>query len=350
MNRPTTHWLTKRVTAALATALIVFLAVAAALLVRGDAYDARIGLLAVPGATPSAAETADFGVVVANSLPALIEVAHSASALTAAAERVPGAPGDPTEIAEDVTVELVPASGLARLTVRAENPDVAAGLASELADELVQAELLSPTADLRVLDPVPTVRHASPDLLLALGIAVVAGVICGVAALGAATLWWPRPARRLRRLLADSGTGHPVVMVDDDGSVDSLKQLRLLRATVGRPLRLVATEPQLADAAARLADALSLDPAPVTDKRRIAVGLVTNSRADSAVLRAAIGSLPDPREIVAVILSGEEANPEEARGEAEPNESAATVTTDPIGDPPMSDGPVTGEAASATAR
>ncbi|MGI9587312.1 MAG: hypothetical protein ACR2MR_03795 [Dietzia maris] len=350
MNRPTTHWLTRRVAAALATALIVFLAVAAALLVRSDAYDARIGLLAVPEATPSTAETADFGVVVANSLPAVIEVAHSASVLTAAAERVPGAPGDPTEIAEDVTVELVPASGLARLTVRAENPEVAAGLAVELADELVQAELLSPTAGLRVLDPVPTVRRASPDLLLGFGVAVVAGAIGGVAALGAATLWWPRPARRLRRLLEDAGIGHPVVMVADDGSVDSLEQLRLLRETVARPLRLVATEPQLADAAARLADELALEPAPVTDKRRIAVGLVTRSSADSAALRAAIGSLPDHREIVAVILSDEHADPEETRDDGEPDESAATVPTDPGGDLSTSDGPVAGESASATAR
>ncbi|KAA0919368.1 hypothetical protein [Dietzia sp. ANT_WB102] len=392
MNRLTKHWLTKRVSAAAVTALIVFAAVAAALLLRPDAYDARIGLLAVPRTTPAAAERADFGVVVANSLPAVIEVAHSVSTVTAAASRVPGAPADPSTIIENVTVDIIPASGLARLTVRGEDPDVAAGLATELAAELVQANLLSPTAALRVLDPVPTVKHASPDLLLAAGLAAAAGVTAGAAALGAATLWWPRPERRLRRLLEEAGIGHAVVVIHDDGSTDGLGTLRLLRETVGRPLRLVASEPQLVDAAARLSDTLSLESAPINDDRRVAVGLVTHSAAPPEPLRATVGSLPDPHEIVAVILSddgtrdeadggprtGSERNLNSDAGpvanrQAESTRRASTELTgvgrhasrtDAAGRPvngssrredltlgePPGDDPVTGEAASASAR
>ncbi|MDV8002534.1 hypothetical protein [Rhodococcus sp. IEGM 1408] len=315
MNRFTKHWLTRRVLAAVVTAVIVFGAVAAGLLLRPEAYDARIGLLAVPRTTPASAERPDFGVVVANSLPALVEVAHSASAISSAAARVPDAPDDPSAITDGVTLELVPASGLARLTVRSGDPDVAAGLANELAGELVQANLLSPAATLRVLDPVPTVQQASPDLLLAVGLALTAGVVAGAAALGAAVLWWPHPTRRIRRLLGEAGVGHAVAVISDDGSGEALETLRLLQETAGRPLRLVVSEPQLVDAAARISDALDLTPVPVADERRIAVGIVTHIAATPGSLRAAVGTLPDPHEVVAVILSDGRAG-DESSGES----------------------------------
>lgn len=310
MNRSTRQWLTRRVVAAVLTFVVVFGAVIAALLLRPAAYDARIGLLAVPRTIPAETERADFGVVVANSLPALVEVAHSTSAVSSAAERVPGAPADPRAIAEGVTVELVPASGLARLTVRAGDPDVAAGLAGELANNLVRANLLSPAAALRVLDPVPTVQQASPDLPLAVGLALAAGVIAGSAVLGAAALWWPHPRRRLRRLLGEAGVGHAVAVVDDDASVGGPEELRLLRESVGRPLRLVASEPRFVATAARLSDALGLQPVSPADERRIAIGLVTHLAAGPGELRSAIGALPDPREVVAVILADPDAAPD----------------------------------------
>ena len=307
MTRLTTPSPARRTLAAVATAILVFAAVASALLLRPEAYDARIGLLAVPRTAPAAAERADFGVVVANSLPALVEVAHSTSAASSAAARVPGAPDDPGTITKGVTVELVPASGLARLTVRAEDPEVAAGLASALADELVQANLLSPTAALRVLDPMPTVQQASPDVPMAVGLALAAAVVAAAATLGAATLWWPHPTRRLRRLLGEAGVGHSVALIRDDGAAEGLAELRLVRETAGRPLRLVASEPPLNVAVARLSDALDLDPARFTDARRVAVGLVTHPAATLETLRAAIGALPDPHEVVAVILSDDRA-------------------------------------------
>lgn len=97
--------------------------------------------------------------------------------------------------------------------------------------------------------------------------------------------------------------GHDVVVIRGDGSDDGLEELRLLRGTAGRPLRLVAAEPRLVDVAARLSAALDLEPVEDTTDRRVAVGLVMNSAATSGALRTAIGPLPDPREIVAVILS-----------------------------------------------
>ncbi|MBY8851355.1 hypothetical protein K7G98_24655, partial [Saccharothrix sp. MB29] len=129
----------------LGAALLVAAAVLLAVEVRGEEYESRVGLLAGPAAAEPG--TAGFGEVVALSLPALVELARSPSVLSATADEL----GTTTEeLASRVSVELVPASGLARLSVRAPTAEQAALAAGRVARAVVDADLLAPAARLRL--------------------------------------------------------------------------------------------------------------------------------------------------------------------------------------------------------
>ncbi|MEU4746669.1 hypothetical protein AB0G02_40290, partial [Actinosynnema sp. NPDC023658] len=135
-------------------ALVVLLSVE----LRGEEFERRVGLLAV-ATDPGESAQAGFGEVVALSLPALVEAARTPTVLRPTADEL----GTTTEeLARRVSVELVPASGLARLSVRAGTADQAAQAATRIAQTVADANLFAPVARLRLLDRPETTRTA-PD-------------------------------------------------------------------------------------------------------------------------------------------------------------------------------------------
>jgi capsular polysaccharide biosynthesis protein len=275
--------------AAALTALLVLLATG----LRGDEYEARIGLLATPAA-PAAGTTAQYGEVVALTLPALVEVARSPSVLRAAAE----ATGTPAgELGEHVAVELVPASGLARLSVRASSPTRASAAATAIARSMVDARLLAPVGALRLLDERPDVAQVAPDSRLGLGLALAAAVVAGVTVAALCHLRRPGHAA-VRAALAAAGTRHPVTTARAD-EPDLPERLAALCAAADLTPRVVAVTPApaaQATALARLIPDTHCGPG-------IAVIAVTPCRGRQDDLAAVAGALPADSMLLAVVLA-----------------------------------------------
>jgi hypothetical protein len=272
---------------AMAVGLLVGLAVLLATQLRGDVYEARVGLLATPaGAAPQ------FGEVVALSLPAVVEVARSPSVLRTAA-RSTGIPA--VELAEDVTVELVPASGLARLSVRAETGEEATQAATAIARGVIAANLLAPAGTLRLLDERPDVTQVAPDRPLSAGLALAAAV---VAAIAAAALWQVRPANGVRAALSSAGIHHPVTtaQADDPGLPD---RLTALCTAASRPPRVVAVLPTLTEEATALARRMGIKP----HHTGTGVIAVTRTGRHQNELSTMAGILPKDTVLIAVVLT-----------------------------------------------
>ncbi|MEV6829527.1 hypothetical protein [Amycolatopsis sp. NPDC051102] len=260
-------------------------------LTRGAEYQGRVSLLA----TPAAADGAPYGEVVSLALPALVELARSPSVLQAAA---PVSGYAPDELAGHVSVELVPASGLARLSVRAATPERAAAAATALGKAMIDADLLAPAAKLRTLDPRPDVVTVAPDAALVLGLALVGAVAAGLATAAARRLTpggaGPGP---VRRALAAAGVRRPVAVLreDDPAAAD---RLAVLCRAAGRPVRVLPVAPELAETAAKLAAGLPDEPGDGAS-----VVAVTPAGRQQAELTAAVGVLPADAVLVAVVLA-----------------------------------------------
>ncbi|MGW5749160.1 hypothetical protein ACWEVN_47625, partial [Amycolatopsis sp. NPDC003861] len=164
----------KSVVSSVVVALLVGALVLVVGLTRGAEYQGRVSLLAAP----AAADGAPYGEVVSLALPAVVELARSPSVLAAAAP-VSGYSAD--ELAGHVAVELVPASGLARLSVRAPSAEQAGAAAMALGKAMIDADLLAPAGKLRTLDARPDVVTVAPDVPLVGGLALVGAVAAGLA-------------------------------------------------------------------------------------------------------------------------------------------------------------------------
>ncbi|WP_306745155.1 hypothetical protein [Saccharothrix yanglingensis] len=278
----------------LGAALLVAAAVLLAVEVRGEEYESRVGLLAGPAAAEPG--TAGFGEVVALSLPALVELARSPSVLSATADEL----GTTTEeLAGRVSVELVPTSGLARLSVRAPTAEQAALAAGRIARAVVDVDLLAPAARLRLLDRPETTRVA-PDRTLASGLALVAAVVAGLGTWAARHLRRTRPRDQVRAALASGGVRHPVTVLDDDDP-DLVERLTVLCAASARPARVVAVVPDLTDRAEELAAALPDKTSEPADGDAVVAVVPGGGRQEE--LAAVVGSLPAGATVVAVVLS-----------------------------------------------
>lgn len=274
--------------------VLVAAAVVLAVEVGGEEYQSRVGLLAGPVET---AGPAQYGEVVALSLPALVEVARSPSVLSGPARAVGTTPED---LARRVSVELVPASGLARLSVRASTAERAGEAAGLIARAVVDADLLAPAARLRQLDRPETTRVA-PDRPLAFGLALVAAVVAGLGVLAAAHLRRTRAGDRVRAALAAGGAGHPVAVLDDDDP-DLMRRLAVLCGAASRPARVVAVAPELAGRAEVLAAELpDRTGEPADGDAVIAVVRRDGGRHDE--LAAVVGALPATATVVGVVLA-----------------------------------------------
>jgi hypothetical protein len=268
-----------RVGRSVVVGLLVGLVVLLATQLRGDEYEARVGLLA----TPAGAAT-QFGEVVALSLPAVVEVARSPTVLAAA-----------KTLSADVAVELVPASGLARLTVRAPSAEQAGRAATAIARAVIAADLLAPAGTLRLLDERPDVTQVAPDRPLGVGLALAAAVVAGVAA---AALRQVRPGNGVRAALSSAGIHHPVTTAKaDDPQLPD--RLTALCAAAARPARVVAVVPALAKEAANLTRRMGVAP----EDTGTAVIAVTPAGRRQDALSTVAGVLPADAVLVAVVLT-----------------------------------------------
>ncbi|OXM60864.1 hypothetical protein [Amycolatopsis vastitatis] len=273
-----------------AVALLVGALVLLVGLTRGAEYQGRVSLLA----TPAAADGAPYGEVVSLALPALVELARSPSVLRAAA---PVSGYSPDELAGHVSVELVPASGLARLSVRAASAEQAGATATALGKAMIDANLLAPAAKLRTLDPRPDVVTVAPDAPLVLGLALVGAVAAGLATAALRRMAPGAGPGPVRRALAAAGVRRPVAVLraDDPAVAD---RLAVLCRAAGRPVRVLPVTPDLDETAAKLAAGL-----PETAGDGASVVAVTAGGRHQAELTAATGVLPSDAVLVAVVLA-----------------------------------------------
>ncbi|MFE2755124.1 hypothetical protein ACFXGA_24290 [Actinosynnema sp. NPDC059335] len=275
-------------------ALLVALAVVTAVELGGEEYQSRVGLLAA-ATDPGETARAGYGEVVALSLPALVEAARTPTVLRSAADEL-GTTTD--ELAGRVSVELVPASGLARLSVRAATADQAAQAATRIARTMVEAELFAPVARLRLLDRPETTR-VSPDRPLAYGLALAAGVLAGLAAYAVAHLRRTRGRDQVRAALTAGGVRRPVTVLPDDDP-DLARRLALLCEAAARPARVVAVVPELTDRAESLADELPDKTGEPADGDAVIAVVPADSRRHDE-LATVVAALPAHSALVAVV-------------------------------------------------
>jgi hypothetical protein len=279
---------------ATAVALIVAVLVLAVTSLRGEQYESRVALLAVPATQTDSA--AQYGEVASLAMPAIVQLVHSPTVLEAAARAASVAPRDLV-----VGVELVPASGLARLSVRAGSASQASAAVMALAKSVAEANFLAPAGRLRVLDERPDTTRVAPDWKLAVGLALAAALAAGIATAAFRTLRRPRTGEAaVRAAVSAAGVRHPVALVreDDPGMLDRLTALCVAAA---RPVRVIPADHGLTAQAESLAAALpdkADEPAEGT-----AVIAVADGESEPGDLAAALAVLPASSVLVAVVLT-----------------------------------------------
>jgi hypothetical protein len=273
----------------LLAAVLVGAAVLLAVAMRDGVTEGRLTLLA----TPVAADSAQFGEVTSLAAPAVVQLVRSPSVLDVASR---AAGTTPDRLADAIAVELVPASGVARISVRADTPDHASAAVTAVARAVIEADLLSPAARFRLVDPRSETTQVSPDWRLATGLALVAAVIAGVAVVA---------LRRLRGNVAGSlaaaGIGHPVV-VASDGDPDLAERLTALCVAAARPVRVIPVSPSLAERAEVLARALPDKASEPADGTAV-IAVASGDRASRNDLATALAVLPASSVLVAVVLA-----------------------------------------------
>lgn len=284
-------------------AVALLLAVAAFAITLGvvasgsDEYEARSAVVAAPREASDPA-IQSFGSVVSLTLPGVADLVTSPSTIAAVQRQVPGAPDD---LADRVTVGVVPASGLARISVRAGSPQLAADLAQAFQQQAIAANLLAPAGELTPLGA-PAIEKVSPDWTLALGFALAAAVIVGAIAFGLCRILLGGGLRRTRRALVAAGITRSVaVMYADDAEL--VDTLRLLANAAAKPLRLVAVDPatDLAPLWSRIGEAkIPMAHSDHEDAAVVAVGRSGDSPNGIALVTSA---LPQQSPLVAVILT-----------------------------------------------
>lgn len=277
----------------------------------GEEYEGRVSLVAGPVAGGGAAQ---YGEVVSFTLPALAELARSPSVLATAAADTGG---DAAVLADAVSVELVPASGLARLTVRVPSRELAGDAATAIARAMIKADLLAPAAALRVLDQRPDVIQVSPDRPLGLGLALAASAATGVAV---------GSLRHLRRTSAEAAvraalSSRPPVVTLRAATDDLTERLARLCVVAGRPPRVLAVNADAEPTARALENRLTrrlngdlADPVGLTASTLVprvagepvlgdAVVAVTRGGRRQDQLATVAALLPESSVLIAVVLA-----------------------------------------------
>jgi capsular polysaccharide biosynthesis protein len=294
-----------RVAAASALAgLVVGGLVTVAVMMRAPEFDGRIGLVAVP-VTAAEGSADEYGEVVSLGLPALTELARSPSMLRDVAASVPNSPSA-DELFDTVTVELVPGSGVARLTVRAGDRALAGALAEQLARQVISTDVLSPSARLRALDTQADVQQVSPNLQLGIGLALVAAVLAALTTAVYLRSFRPRTPASSAILEALAGVGSRPVAVFDGRDPVLVNRILVLQQAASRPLRVVPVGPGLDGRVSKLSGELTESDAHLSvngDAMRAAVVAVMDKKQSRTEdLAATVHALPSESVLVAVVL------------------------------------------------
>jgi hypothetical protein len=289
--------------------LIVGAVVVALLLNRPAVYAAQYSLIARPATAtdenPNSAE--QFGEIVALGLPALPDLAVSPSVLAIAAAAVPDGP-TVDELGSQVEVTLVPGAGVAKLTVRADDPDVAGRLATAMVGALVTTDILQPAARLEPLDDEPQVVRVDTSIPTVGGIGLVAAVVVGAAAYAALRRIRP-PGTDVHEVhTAMSRAGRPTVAILDGRDPALTDRLCALQRAGGLPLRIITIGPGQTDRADALRTSVggrgvqlssaSTNSAPTSV---VAVFDARSTRPDE--LTAVAAALPERSAMLAVVMT-----------------------------------------------
>jgi hypothetical protein len=280
---------------AAAVAVVVAVLVLAVTSLRGERYESRVAVLAVPATQTDSA--AQYGEVASLAMPAIVQLVHTSSVLEAAAK---AASSTPREIDAGVNVELVPASGLARLSVRADSAAQASAAVTAVAKAVADANLLAPAGRLRVLDDHPDTIRVVPDWKLAAGLALAAALAAAIAVFALRSLRRPRTGEAaVQAAIEAAGVRRAVALVreDDPGMIDRLTALCLAAA---RPVRVIAADPGLAVQAEYLAAALPDKAGEPGEGSAVIAVADENGPGD---LTAALSVLPGSAVLVAVVLT-----------------------------------------------
>ncbi len=175
---------------ALVVAALVLGLVLTLLLTRPPAYESRVTLVASP-VTGLGPEAPEFAGVVSVVMPAIPEIAASTDVL----RRLDGGPADELDLdllAASVAVELVPASGVGRVTVTTDDAATTSAVLAAVVEEVQERRPLEPVGRFSVIGSVETPpTQVRPDSTLAVGLAVVAAALAGLLAVAAVQVLRP---------------------------------------------------------------------------------------------------------------------------------------------------------------
>lgn len=216
---------------ALLAAAVMLALVLGLLLSRSPTYRARVAVVATPvvGADGS---NQDYGAVVSSVLPAVPELAVSTDVLDRLRGRYPKM--SQADLEQSVAVELVPASGVARITATGASRAETTAVLRAVTDVVGTSDLLSPAGTFRVLGDVgvrPT--EVRPDPLLAAGLGALAAALVALLTVAAVQIARPRllTVSDVERVVRSVAPAHvPVVTHDRRSATVDLLVLHLVAA------------------------------------------------------------------------------------------------------------------------
>ncbi|TCK20893.1 hypothetical protein [Pseudonocardia endophytica] len=295
------------------TAVAVVVGILAAAVVIGvsallpPSYTGRVGLLALPTENSGSAllnqsgVSTSYGEVVSLAMPSISDVVASPTLLDAVSRAVPGSPSA-DDLASGVSVELLSGSGVARVSVAAADPAVAGKLAEAVGNEVIRANLLAPAGELRLLDPRATVLQTSPDMGLATGIALIAGLVAAGAAVLVMRPFRARPGAGHAALEAVTLAGRgPATLLDGDDPA-LVERARVLVRAADRPVRVVGASPGVADSVLALQSDLATGPRTESDATPSVLVVVDRADARREDVDDALGALPEGAAVLAVVV------------------------------------------------
>lgn len=234
---------------ALLAALVTLAAVVGLMLSRPPSYEVKASVIAKPAVGRTG--TVDFGQVVGSLMPSLPEFVVSDDVVRAIGDQVPQAPSN-DDLRSAVTVELVPASGVARISVTTDDPATSKAVLAVVLQQIRSADLLSPVA---VLQPIgassPAATVVGRDPLLAIGLGLVASIAVSLLTVVLVQTLRPRLLTRpdVERIVDGVFDGEPpppVVEVHVDGrGVDLLAAYLLAQDPDVLEVKVVASGPGL---------------------------------------------------------------------------------------------------------
>ncbi|WP_130292010.1 hypothetical protein [Pseudonocardia sediminis] len=309
-RRPRRRW--PRITAvAVVAGIVVAALVLGVTALLTPSYSGRVGLLALPTESSGSAllnqsgVSTSYGEVVNLAMPSISDLVTSPSLLEAVSSQVPGAPSA-DDLGSRIGVELLAGSGVARVSVTAENPELAGRLAEVVAAQVIRADLLAPAGTLRTLDAQAAVTQVSPDWSLATGLALIAGLVAALAAALAMRPFRARVPAGRAALEAVTAAGRAPVSVFDVDDPALLDRVGVLVRAADRPLRVLAAGPGVDDAVRGLrSDLAATGSVPRTGEKAVAPSVLIVVDRDAVRgddVRGALTALPSAEPVLAVVL------------------------------------------------